>query len=296
MALTARDITSAIQTAKTAGKPKKKFDVGAHPGLFLYAKPNGTALWRLKFMLGGKEKLISLGRFPDVTLKMARDKAIDARRTIDGGVNPAEERRTERVAYGDTFKILAEEWLRIKTLKAEKLLKAESENGSVQVQAREHKTPGLGTLQRHRSRLERFVYPYIGTKPIDQITSQELRGVFKKIEDRSKYDTAKRVCELCSEIWQFAVDEGKTQGDIARPLKRKIERMPQVSHAAITDPHKLGGLLRAIDGYDGSPLTAAALKLAAMLFVRPGELRHMEWSELDFGAATWLIPARKMKM
>ena len=297
MSLTAREIISVLQAAKGAEKPVKKFD---ERGLYLFAKPNGKASWHLKFMLHGKEKLISLGQYPEVSLKEAREKSVVERRKINEGVNPADARRAERLAaigsQANTFKVLAEEWLRIKTAKAERLVKVQADNQSAQIHAREHKSPGLGTLKRHRGRLERFVYPYIGSKPIDQITSQELRGVFKRIEDKGIYDTAKRVCELCSEIWEYAVDEGKAPADIARPLKKKIERIPQVSHAALTDPVKLGGLLRAIEGYDGHPQTRAALQLLAMVWTRPGELRTMEWSELNLKTATWSIPARKMKM
>jgi integrase len=273
MPLTARDIASAIQAAKTAGKPIKKFD---ERGLFLFAKPNGSALWRLKFILRDKEKLISLGRFPDVSLKMARDKAVDARRTIDGGVNPAEERRAERVAYGDTFKIQAEEWLKRRT------------------------DLEPNTIRRHQSRLETFVYPHIGNDPIGQIKALQLLAVLRKVEAQGKLDTAKRIRELCSSIWTHAVLEGKAQFDAAASLKGAIKTAPQKSHAAITDPKKLGGLLRAIDGYSEaektSPLTQAALKLAAFLFVRPGELRRMEWKELNLEDAIWRIPAEKMKM
>ncbi len=231
---------------------------------------------------------------------MARDWRDEERRRIEEGVNPADARprraHRERNQPIKHVKSVAEAWLKIKRVKAEKLMKAETENVSAQVQAREHKTPGLGTLTRHAGRLERFVYPYIGGKAIGGITSQELRGVFKRIEDAGKYDTAKRVCELCSEIWQYAVDEEKAQFDIAQPLKKKIERMPQVSHAAITDPVKLGGLLRAIEGYDGHPQTRAALNVLAMVWTRPGVLRTMEWSELNLDTATWNIPAKKMKM
>jgi len=269
MSLTVRDITSAIQAAKSLGKPIKRFD---ERGLYLLAKPTGVAGWRLKFMLNGSEKLISLGKFPDVSLAKARDKRDEERRKIADGINPAEARRAERSTYGNTLKILAEEWLKRQTDLTE------------------------GTIRRHRRRLEKFVYPLLGAKPIDQISAQELLGVLRKVEAQGKLDTAKRVRELCSGIWCYAIHEGKAQFDIAASLKGAIKTAPQKSHAAITDPKKLGGLLRAIDGYEGSPLTAAALKLAAMLFVRPGELRRMEWLELDLDEGTWRIPAAKMKM
>jgi integrase len=182
----------------------------------------------------------------------------------------------ERNAYANTFKTMAEAWLERQTELTE------------------------GTIKRHRRRLERFVYPHLANKPIDQITAQELLGVLQRVEAQGKLDTAKRIRELCSGIWKRAIHLGRAQFDIAHSLKDAIKTKPQKSHAAITDPKKLGGLLRAIDGYESTSrnsfLTAGALKLAPMLFVRPGELRRMEWSELDLEEATWRIPADKMKM
>lgn len=269
MSLTVKDIDSAIRAAKATGKPVTRFD---ERGLYILTKPSGVALWRLKFMFNGIGKLISLGQFPDVTLKMARDRRDDERRKIAEGINPADERRRARDSQGNTFKTLAEEWLNRQTDLIE------------------------STVHNHRRRLERFVYPQIGSKPIEQIAAQELLLVLRKIENKGKIETAKRTRELCSCIWRYAVTEGKAPYDIAASLKGVIKRSTPKSFAAITDPRKFGGLLRAIDGYDGSPLTARALKLAPMLFVRPGELRHMEWSELDLASATWRIPAEKMKM
>ncbi len=269
MGLTVLDIKAALREATTSGKQVKRFD---ERGLFFLAKPSGSPGWRLKFTLAGREKLISLGKWPEVSLKMARDRREEERRKIAGGINPADERRSERDARGNTFKALAEQWLKRQTDLTE------------------------GTVTRHERRLERFVYPRLRAKPINSITAQELLGVLRNIEAQGKIDTAKRVRELCSAIWIYAIHEGKAQYDIAASLKGAIKIVPKKPHAAITEPRKLGGLLRAIDGYIGHPLTLAALKLSALLFVRPGELRRMEWSELDLESATWRIPSEKMKM
>ena len=270
--LTVRAIESLIQAARSAGRQKTSFD-GAGNGLYILAKPTGKAFWRLKFILDGREKLTSLGEYPEVSLKMARDRCHEARQKIADGINPVEVRRTERTSRANTFKILSEDWLK-----------------------RQVNLLLTGTINRHRSRLETFVYPYIANKPMKQIVRQDLLAVLRRVEAQGKLDTAKRIRELCSQIWLYAIDEGKADFDIAHSLKGAIKTKAQKSHAAITDPRKLGGLLRAIDGYDGSVLTAGALKLAPMVFVRPGELRKMEWTELDLDAAIWTIPAAKMKV
>jgi integrase len=284
--LTVKEWESKIQAAKAAAKaenkPKTVFD-GNGSGLHIKARPSGTepdisvkTFWQLKYTLNGRSNLTSLGEYPTMSIKMARDKCHEAKQKIADGINPAEERRTERDAYSNTFKTLAEEWLKRQT----DLLP--------------------GTVKRHQWRLERYVYPHIANKPIDQITAPELLAVLRRIEAQKKLDTAKRIRELCSSIWCYAIGEGKAQFDIAHSLKDQIQKAKKKSHAAITDPKKLGGLLWAIDGYEdtarNSFLTAGALKLAPMLFVRPGELRRMEWSELNLEEATWRIPADKMKM
>ncbi|HEY2685379.1 MAG TPA: tyrosine-type recombinase/integrase [Steroidobacteraceae bacterium] len=270
MSLTVQEIKAAIREAAASGKTVKRFD---ERGLFFQAKPTGAAGWRLKFMLDGREKLISLGKYPDVSLAQARDNRDEERRKISKGVNPADERRAERDTRGNTFRAMAEDFLK-------------SQTGVL----------SAGTITRHERRLERFVYKHIGGAAIETITAQELLAVLRKIEAQGKTDTAKRVRELCSQIWVRAIHEGKAQHDIAHSLKGAITIAPKKSHAAITDPKKLGSLMRAIDGYDGHPLTLGALKLSALLFVRPGELRRMEWSEVDLDDATWRIPGPKMKM
>jgi integrase len=268
--LTARDLSSVIKVAKDAGKPKKTYD-GA--GLFIEAFPNGKAFWRLKH--SGGLKTDTLGRYPEMSLKQAREAAIESRRLIAQGINPVQERRAERVAavvnLANTFKVKAEEWLEEQT----KLGKLEP-----------------GTISRHQSRLETFVYPKLGSRPIDEITGPELLQVLNEVCDQDKAHTAERIRQLFSQIVKKKVPHIP---DVAASIKGQID-IPEGGHLpGITDPTKFAALLRVIDNYDGTYPTKVALKLSAMLFTRPGELRKMEWSELNLDTATWIIPESKMK-
>jgi integrase len=267
--LSDKSITAAIRNARTTGKPIKRFD---GQGLHILAKPNGSTLWRLKFVLQGREKLISLGRYPEVTLKQARERRHKERTLVADGIDPVTVRQAARVATGNTVQLLAEEWLGKQT------------------------DLDPGTVYRHKRRLLKFIYPLMASRPIASVTVPELLAALRRIEAQGKLDTCKRVRELCSAIWRYAIATGRAERDIAADLRGALSARKPESHAAITDPKKLGELLRAIDGYIGHALTAGALKLAPILFVRPGELRGMEWSELDLAEGTWRIPASKMKM
>jgi len=216
----------------------------------------------LRYHFNGRESMVSLGKFPAVSLKEADKRRVAAQEKLDTGIDIGGERRASDAVNKDTFRLAAEDFMK-----------------SVEPSL----TPG--TIARHRQRLEEYVYKDIGNSPIGSITPQDLLKVLRKVEAQGKVDTAKRIRELCSQIWLRAVLEGKAQYDVAAALKGAIKRIPQKSHAAITDPRKLGALMRSIDAYDGHPLTQAALKLSALLFVRPGELRRMEWSEVDLDGA-----------
>jgi hypothetical protein len=254
--LTARDIVTVVQIAK-GEKPRhdgalkkgiaKLYD-GA--GLFVEAAPNGSTFWRLKH--SGGNKIDTLGRYPQMSLKDAREAAIDSRRKIADGINPAEERRDDAV---NTFQIKAEKWLEEQT----KLGKLEP-----------------GTIRRHQSRLKTFVYPKLGSRPIDEITGPELLQVLNKVCDQDKAHTAERIRQLFSQIVKKKVPHIP---DVAASIKGQID-IPEGGHLpGITDPTKFAAILRAIEGYDGTYPTKVALKLSAMLFTRPGELRKMEWTE-----------------
>ena len=234
--LTARAISSVIQVAKNAGKPKKTYD-GA--GLLIEAFPNGNAFWRLKH--SGGVRTDTLGRYPEMSLKQAREAAIESRRKIAQGINPVQERRAERVAavvnLADTFEVKAKEWLK------------------------EQKDLEPGTIRRHERRLKTFVYPKLGSRPIESITGLELLEVLKAVADKNKAHTAERIRQLFSQIAQ-----DKATTDVAASIKGKIKVPKKKPHPAITEHTKFAQLLRAIDGYQGSVLTAAALKLLPMVF------------------------------
>jgi integrase len=271
--LTDRSLKAAIKRASQAGKPQKLFDA---KGLYLLVSPPSSPGWRLKFYFpAGHERLMSLGTYPEVTLKRAREKRDEAKRQLADGVDPSVQRKEAKRARVHTFEAVAREWLD----KQEKRLAA-------------------ATLVRDRSRLETFVYPEIGAKPIGKITTAELLACLRKMEAKGIHESALRARSLCGRILRYAIATGRAERDIAADLKGALTAPTTKSFAAIVDPKRIGELLRAIDGYVGQPATAAALKLAPLVFVRPGELRSAEWSEfrLEGKEPEWRIPAAKMKM
>ena len=261
-----------IRSAKAAEKPYKLFD---ERGLFMLVTRAGGRLWRFKYYLGGVEKLLTLGTYPDVSLKRAREKRDDARRAVADGIDPGAKRRAERDAVTNTFTAIADEWL---------LTKKSSLTES--------------TWERDRQQIHKWVVPYLGSKPIASIEAPDLLEVLKRIEAKGVIDTAHRTREVCGRIFRYAIATGRAKHDIAADLVGALTPRTTTHHAAITDPAKVGALLRAIDAYDGQATTGAALKLAAYVFVRPGELRAAEWSEfvLDGDEPLWRIPASRMKM
>lgn len=261
---------AAIRAAKPRGKPYKLFD---ERGLYLLVTPQGGRLWRFKYSVGGKEKLISLGRHPDVGLKAARDRRDEARRTVAAGTDPSAERRAAKAAQADTFKALAEEWLGKQT----------------------HLTPG--TIKRDRDRLAKYIFPTLGASSVRSLTAKALLDALRKIEAQGIHETAHRTRSVVGRVLRYGIADGRAERDITADLKGALTPSVAQNHPAITDPRRVGELLRAIDGYaDCQPEVLAALKLAPLVFVRPGELRAAEWSEFDLGAAEWRIAAARMKM
>jgi len=263
---------SRIRAAKPAEKPYKLFD---ERGLFMLMTPTGGRLWRFRYRHGGVEKLLTLGAYPDVSLKRAREKRDDARRHVADGVDPSAKRQAERKAAADTFVAIIDEWLLTK---------------------KKSLTPA--TWERDHNQLHKWVVPYLGNRPISAIEAPELLAVLKRIESKGVIDTAHRTREICGRLFRYAIATGRATRDITEDLRGALAPRTTEHHAAITDPLKVGQLLRAIDGYDGQPTTAAALKLAPYVFVRPTELRAAEWSELmlDGEQPEWRIPAERMKM
>lgn len=266
---------SAIRTAKPQAKPYKLTDGS---GLFLLVNEKGGKWWRLKYRIGGKEKLLSLGTYPDVGLKEARERREQARKLITLGIDPSTQRQAAKAAAeateterANTFEVIAREWYGVNEAK-------------------------WAPTYRNKilSRLERLIFPHLGTRPLGEIATQDLRDNLRRIEDKS-VDTAHRVRDYCSQVFQYAIDTGRAEKD-PTPPSRALKPRKKEHFAAVTDPKEVAKLMRAIDAYRGTAAVECALKLAPLVFVRPGELRTAEWAEIDLDAALWSIPAEKMKM
>jgi integrase len=263
---------STIRTAKPADKPYKLYD---ERGLYLYVTKTGSKLWRKQYYFGGREKLLSLGAYPDVTLKRARERRDEARRQLADGIDPSATKRAEKVAQADTFAALAVEWL--------------------DMQRQKYKAK---TLKKVEWILKDLLIPHLGSTPIRKINAPELLAVLKRLESRGIHETVRKTRQLASQVFRYAIATGRAERDPAADLKGALAPVVVKNHAALTDPVKVGELLRAIDGYSGHPATQAAFKLAPLLFVRPGELRAARWEEftLDGKEPEWRIPAERMKM
>ena len=260
------------RNAKPKAKQFKLFDTD---GLFLLVSPGGGKWWRFKYRFGGKEKLISLGTYPEVGLAMARQRRDAARKQVADGIDPSQARKTLKAAKiqnESTFEAVAREWHQKFT-----------------------PTWTPGHAKTILSRLELNVFPWIGERPIIEIKAPELLLALRRIESRGALETAHRVRAICGQVFRYAVATGRAERDSAADLKGALPPVKAKHHAAITDPKEVAGLLRAIDGYQGSFVTKCALRLAPLLFVRPGELRKAEWAEIDLEIAEWNIPAERMK-
>jgi integrase len=266
---------TAIRKAVPHDKPYKLSDGG---GMYLEVMPTGAKYWRLKYRIAGKEKRLALGVYPVVSLASARQGREEARKLVVQGVDPsaarqeAKQAKAEVIAMAaDTFETVGREWM------------GRQEVAEV-------------TANKTRWILETFLFPEIGSRPISEITPRELLATLRKIEESGKLETAKRAKIKAGQIFRYAVLEGKVKTDPTTSLRGALKPPKNRHHAAITDPVQVGELLRAIDGFTGQPITLAALKLAPLVFVRPGELRQAEWAEIDLDVAMWRIPPERMKM
>jgi len=262
-----------VRDAKPREKPYKLFD---ERGLYLLVVPSADQyrgrLWRFRYRVNGVEKLLSLGAYPDVSLQRAREKRDEARRLLADGVDPNLQRKTERAASAETFEALGREWL-----------------------AHRAKTTAAITQQKATWLLEQ-IFAEIGSRPIRDIAASELLATLRKIEARGHHESAHRAKQKCGQVFRYAIATGRAVRDISSDLRGALVPVVAKSHAALTDPVEIGALLRAIDAYEGQPITAAALKLAPLVFVRPGELRGARWVEFDLHACEWRIPGERMKM
>ncbi|OOG43229.1 integrase [Rhodanobacter sp. C06] len=265
---------SAVANAKPQAKPYKLPD---GRGMLLLVNPDGSKLWRWRYRrpVTGMENMLALGAYPETSLRLAREKREEARALLAAGIDPGEHRKAEKAAgeerAANSFEVVAREWLGKQTW-----------------------------VEHYRVKVEAWmandVYPHIGGRPVAELSAPEFLRVGRRMEERGAIESAHRILQTCGQVMRYAIATGRAERNPVADLKGAIAAPPERHHAAITDPAELGGLLRAIEGYSGDPTTRAALKLSAMLFVRPGELRHAEWAEFDLDAAEWNIPAGKMKM
>lgn len=240
-------------------------------------RTSSGGLWRFRYYRPGRkvENTLSLGKWPDVPLELARERRDEMRRALARGIDPSEQRKAEERAVSESYEAVAREHLSIQAKRLDP-----------------------GTLDDDTRRLERFVFPFLGSRPIGQITSAELLPVLKRIADRGTEETARRTREVCGRVQRYAIATNRATHDITVALRGALPTPKTESYAALVDPPRVGELLRAIDGYVGQPVVHTALRLAPLVFVRPGELRFAEWAEFDLDGhkPEWRIPGSKMKM
>jgi integrase len=284
-----RNLISSDTTIRSIkpGDPRKRLSDG--DGLFLLLFVNGGSHgWRFDYRYHGKRKMLSLGTYPDTSLALARRKADAARELVAEGFDPSQRRKAEKAAYTqaseaaaleaqglpprDSFEAIAREWYAVK---------------------RDGWAASYG--DKIIARLETDVFPWIGKVPVDQVTAPQLLEVMRRIEARGVLETAHRALQDTSQALRYAVAIGKASSNPARDLKGALRRPMPKHFPAITDPKRFGELLRAIDTYAATAVVRAALKLAPMLLLRPGELRFAEWPEIDLDGAMWTVPAIRMK-
>ncbi len=261
-----------IRSAKPKDKPYKLFDGG---GLFLLISPSGGKLWNLKYRYEGHERKISLGAFPALSLAEARRKRDEIKARMAHGIDPAVARKTEKVSQSGegSFEYVAREW---------------------------HKKFSPTWSASHGTklfrRLELYVFPWVGSRPVGEITGPELlNSVLRRIEERGHRETAHRALQICGQVFRYAVQTGRAERDPSVDLRGAIPP-PNAKHfASITDPEKIGLLMQAIRNYSGSFITRSAMMLATLVFLRPGEVRKAEWSEFNIENAEWRIPIARMK-
>ncbi|MFM9437416.1 integrase [Janthinobacterium sp. CG_23.3] len=260
-----------VKPTKPAGD--KHADGG---NMYLLVKESGK-YWRMDYRYIDKRKTLALGVYPAVSLAQARKRRDDARKLLADGIDPGQAKRddkqTKAIASAHTFESVARQWL-------SKVAASRS----------------ASTQDKVTAWLEHDVFPFIGSMPISTIKPRDVLAAVQKIEARGAIDSAHRVKQVCGQIFRFGVAIGLVERDVTADLRGALSAVVKSNHAAITEPKQAGALMRAIFDYNGYPAAVAALKLAPLLFVRPGELRTAEWAEIDLDAAEWRIPAIKMKM
>lgn len=266
-----------VELVARNAKPKDKiyrlYDTG---GLYLEVAPSGGKWWRLKYRFGGKEKRLSLGVYPDVGLKEAREKRDESRKLLANNVDPSETRKAQKTSsakmHANSFEVVAREWYQNRV---------------------DGWAPNHGP--RILRRLERDIFPWIGAQPISQISPIELLTTVRRIEQREAIETAHRALANCSQVFRYGVATGRASRDITFDLRGALPPVKKQHFSAVTNPKQVSELLKTIDSYKGSLIVGCALRLAPLVFVRPGELRQALWSDIDFAEGLWTFVASKTK-
>jgi len=262
-------------TAIKNSKPKdKNYKLSDERGLYLLITTKGSKWWRLDYRFQKKRKTLSMGVYPDISLKEARERRDQARNQIANDIDPSEVRKTVKSEIHNqsknSFEVIAREWF----------VKFSS-------------TWSDGHADRIIRRLERDIFPWIGGKPIAGLTAPQLLEVIQRIESRGALETAHRALRNCGEIFRYAIATGRANSDLSGDLKGSLPQVRVLHLAAITEPKKVGELLKVLDGYKGTLVVSCALRLAPLVFVRPGELRKAEWKDIDLERGEWRFDITK---
>ena len=256
---------TAIKAAKP--RPDKPYKLPDEKGMYIYVHTNGSKYFRLDYRFDGKRKTLALGVYPETTLKEAREKRDEARKQITDGIDPSENKKAVKESKAESaansFEIVAREW------------------GAKKVNDWDDKN------NRSKRMLERNVFPWLGNKPITNILPKDILACLRRVEDRGTIETAHRTLQICGQVFRYAVATSRIDRDITPDLRGALPPAKGDHFAAITEPKQVAELLRAIDSYQGSLSATSALKLAHMVFVRPGELRSAEWEHIDFDTKEW---------
>jgi integrase len=246
----------------------KPYKIGDSGGLYVEVRPDGGKYWRLKYRIGGREKRLSLGVYPDVALAKARERRDEARKLLVDGIDPSEHRKATKAAGiergANSFEVIAREWF-----------------------ARLKPTWNHDHADRIIARLERDIFPWVGGRPIVEVTAPDLLAALRRIESRGALETAHRALGNCGQVFRYGIATGRCERDPSRDLRGALPPVKEAHFAAVTDPAKIGALLRSIHGYEGTLTVQCALKLAPLVFVRPGELRKAKWADIDLDGAEW---------
>ncbi|MDQ3185061.1 MAG: integrase arm-type DNA-binding domain-containing protein, partial [Pseudomonadota bacterium] len=265
---------AAVRKAKAAAKPFKMTDGG---GLFLLVQSNGSKYWRLAYRFDSKQKLLAVGVYPDVSLVLARERRDAARKLLAAGIDPSENRKATKSARleraENSFEVVAREWL-----------------------ASHMKNKAASHREKVVRRFELYLFPWLGGKPIADITAIQVLETVKRIEKLGKLETAHRALQICGQVFRYAVQTGRAVRDVTTDLKGALPPTTTRHMAAFTEPSDVAELLRAIDGFKGSFTVQCALRIAPVLFVRPGELRMAKWADMNLDAGEWRYVVSKTKI